>query len=276
MASQSLCPVKRSNPPEASATTSDGCGSGGGGGGGAPAEGSRCPVVRKGDASADVLNPANAMPATPNQQPAPGQRVPLSTHRVTSTIPSTTGSEPLWVYPSEQMFFNAMRRKGYEPREEEMHAVIAIHNSVNERTWSQVLEWERTLHPECADALKLVRFTGKPDEPTPKARARSLVGYAAPFDRHDWVLSRCGKEVTYLIDFYNGRPTPTHPVAMHIDARPMADDLQGVWDRVRMPFMGLWRSAAAMAMPSAPAGSPPAAATAAATPPKTASASAAS
>jgi cytochrome c heme-lyase len=25
-----------------------------------------------------------------------------------------------WVYPSEQMFFNAMRRKGWSPREEDM------------------------------------------------------------------------------------------------------------------------------------------------------------
>ena len=59
---------------------------------------------------------------------------------------------------------------------------------------------------------------------------------------NDWVITRCGKEVTYLLDFYNGRRTPGRPVAMHIDARPAADDLQGAWDRVRMPFVRMWQS----------------------------------
>ncbi len=49
--------------------------------------------------------------------PAPGQLYPLSTQRMTSTIPkSTTGQdrekEEQWLYPSPQMFYNAMRRKG--------------------------------------------------------------------------------------------------------------------------------------------------------------------
>jgi cytochrome c heme-lyase len=60
----------------------------------------------------------------------------------------------------------------------------------------QVVEWEATLHPECLSGLKLLRFRGRPDEPTPKARALSLMGYSSPFDRHDWVVTRCGKEVT--------------------------------------------------------------------------------
>jgi hypothetical protein len=108
----------------------------------------------------------------------------------------------------------------------------------------QVVEWEATLHPECLSGLKLLRFRGRPDEPTPKARALSLMGYSSPFDRHDWVVTRCGKEVTYLIDFYNGSSARAgKPVAMHIDARPAADDAQGMWDRVRMPFASMWRGA---------------------------------
>jgi cytochrome c heme-lyase len=188
------------------------------------------------------LNPANAMPAVAAQSPTPGQRVPLSTARVTSTIPSGTSGEPLWVYPSQQMFYNAMRRKGYDPNEQEMKAVVAIHNTVNERAWSEIVEWERALHPECADALRLLRFQGKPDEPTPKARARAAVGYAPPFDRHDWVVERCGREVRYLIDFYHGCPTPAAPVAMHLDTRPALDDAQAAWDRVRRPFHMLWEA----------------------------------
>ena len=62
------------------------------------------------------------MPTEPKQQPAYGQRMPLPTHRMESTIPGP--SEGNWEYPSQQMFFNAMRRKGYNPQEEEMRALI--------------------------------------------------------------------------------------------------------------------------------------------------------
>jgi len=240
------CPVKSSPP----AATSGDAGASSGGCPVAPAAQKAMVAAAVGQQGCgagvdgeEVNNPANHMPASPNQQPSAGQRKALPTERVTSSIPSGTSAEPLWVYPSQQMFFNAMRRKGYSPREEEMNAVVAIHNSVNERAWSQVLEWEQALHPECLTGLRLLRFQGKPDEPTLKARANSLVGYSAPFDRHDWVLSRCGKEVTYLIDFYNGKPTPLAPVSMHIDARPAADDLESAWDRVRMPALGMWRAA---------------------------------
>lgn len=51
------------------------------------------------------------MPA-PNQLPSPGQPFPLSTERIKSTIPKA-GTEEKWVYPSEQMFWNAMLRKGW-------------------------------------------------------------------------------------------------------------------------------------------------------------------
>lgn len=35
----------------------------------------------------------------------------------------------VWVYPSEQMFYNAMKRKGWTPAEDDMAAVVAIHNA---------------------------------------------------------------------------------------------------------------------------------------------------
>lgn len=41
---------------------------------------------------------------------------------------------------------------------------------------------------------------------SPKARWNALLGYQVPFDRHDWVVQRCGGEtVEYVIDFYQGR-----------------------------------------------------------------------
>lgn len=37
---------------------------------------------------------------------------------------------------------------------------------------------------------------------SPLARLRSWLTGELPFDRHDWVVDRCGKEVRYVIDFY--------------------------------------------------------------------------
>jgi cytochrome c heme-lyase len=48
-----------------------------------------------------------------------------------------------WIYPSEEMFFNALRRKGYESKVEDMKTIVPIHNAVNERAWKEIKEWER-------------------------------------------------------------------------------------------------------------------------------------
>ena len=37
-----------------------------------------------------------------------------------------------------QNLFNAMKRKGWSPSEHDMKQVVAIHNGVNERAWSEV------------------------------------------------------------------------------------------------------------------------------------------
>ena len=47
-----------------------------------------------------------------SQEPAPDQPYPLSTARVSSSIPKAGGRDgETWTYPSQQMFFNAMLRK---------------------------------------------------------------------------------------------------------------------------------------------------------------------
>lgn len=47
-----------------------------------------------------------------SQDPLPDQPFPLSKERQTSSIPKSGDKEDeKWVYPSEQMFFNAMTRK---------------------------------------------------------------------------------------------------------------------------------------------------------------------
>jgi hypothetical protein len=61
------------------------------------------------------------------QRPAVGQISPLPTERRRSNIPKgdfTPGHQEVdqnnWEYPSQQMFFNAMKRKGHGPKENEM------------------------------------------------------------------------------------------------------------------------------------------------------------
>ncbi len=85
------------------------------------------------------------MPA-PNQLPSPGQPFPLSTERIRSTIPKAN-SEDKWEYPSEQMFWNAMLRKGWRweddaIKQNDMSNIIKIHNANNEMAWQEVLKWE--------------------------------------------------------------------------------------------------------------------------------------
>ena len=100
---------------------------------------------------AQPIDPTNNMPATANQQPAPGQEVPLSTHRVPSSIPKGGTEDETWQYPSPQMFWNSLVRKGKAEgaTETDMEMVVAIHNEMNERTWRHLLEWEHGLHSGC-------------------------------------------------------------------------------------------------------------------------------
>lgn len=186
------------------------------------------------DVYGQQLDKSNLMPSTPNQLPAPGQKQPLSTDRIQSSIPKSGGdTSETWTYPSPQMFFNALKRKGKADNveEQDMDSVVAIHNSMNETTWQQVLQWEQRYHcHQCTDP-KLKRFQGKPNDLSPAARVRMWVwGYPRPFDRHDWVVDRCGEEdVRYIIDYYY-REGPD-PIEIHV--RPAIDSVSAVLDRVR-------------------------------------------
>ncbi|KAF9021305.1 Cytochrome c1 heme lyase [Haplosporangium bisporale] len=201
------------------------------------------------------IDPTNNMPASPDQFRIASQTRDLNTEREISTIPkaanaadpygekgSSSGnhaadpdgdSDSVWIYPSEQMFFNAMKRKNWNPREEDMKFVVPIHNMVNEMAWKHILKWEKNMENTCGGP-KLVKFEGKPKEITPKARLRSWMGYTLPFDRHDWVVDRCGKQVTYIIDFYSGQPDPRYPEApsFYLDVRPKLTP-EGAWQRFK-------------------------------------------
>ena len=103
-----------------------------------------------------------------SQEPLPDQPFSLSKERQTSSIPKADSSDN-WVYPSQQMFFNAMVKKvcytvvgsihrtaactrhptmqgwkwkDWELTPEDMKHIIDIHNRNNEEAWQEVLKWE--------------------------------------------------------------------------------------------------------------------------------------
>ncbi|XP_069703448.1 holocytochrome c-type synthase [Periplaneta americana] len=200
-------------------------------------ETSGCPVSGNSD-----INPLNMMPP-PNQQPAPDQPFPLPTQRQTSTIPKAGAEHEFWVYPSQQMFWNAMLRKGWRWKDEDiapkdMEDIIRIHNANNEQAWQEVLKWEALHARECGNP-KLKSFGGRAKDYSPRAKIRYWMGYELPFDRHDWIIDRCGKEVRYVIDYYDGGAVnPDSYQFALLDVRPALDSWENCWDRMKVAY---WR-----------------------------------
>lgn len=87
-----------------------------------------------------------------------------------------------------------------------------------------------------AEQPRLLRFQGRPGEPTPKARVLQYLaqmfperfGQEPPFDRHDWYVARRQpdgtiKEVRYVIDYYGGGLQATGEPVFYLDIRPALD-----------------------------------------------------
>jgi cytochrome c heme-lyase len=138
---------------------------------------SECPVKH------DDINPLNMMPPA-NQKPAPDQPFLLPTERQVSTIPKGTvapdGKPEFWVYPSQQMFWNAMLRKGWrwqkdDLKPKDMEDIIKIHNANNEQAWQEVLKWEALHARECGNP-RLKSFGGKAQDYSPRAKIRHWMG----------------------------------------------------------------------------------------------------
>lgn len=70
---------------------------------------------------------------------------------------------------------------------------------------------------------RLKSFGGKATRYSPRARIRQLLGYELPFDRHDWIIDRNGKEVRYIIDYYDGGLVDDKYQFAVIDVRPAVD-----------------------------------------------------
>lgn len=117
--------------------------------------------------------------------------------------------------------------------ERDMESVVAAHNTMNEITWKEVWTWE-LLHRDTCSHPSLLRFLGRPDDLSPLARIRSWFGGSLPFDRHDWYVDRCGKEVRYVIDFYFDEEKAGSADAFEIVVRPALDSPGALLDRMKM------------------------------------------
>lgn len=248
-----------------------------------PSSESACPVKHgeskpSGESPSYIskLNPLNYMPSNiSNKQENANQSVSLPLERENSTIPRGDGTGT-WEYPSPQQMYNAMLRKGYtDTPAEHVEAMVAVHNFLNEGAWEEIKEWERRFGPglghgwemcrkgeegaamqAALEALrnggkieevepKLMRFMGRPQEPTPKARMLSFMAKVypsafpdnPPFDRHDWYVQRQlpggqTKEVRYVIDYYSGPPEPSGEPVFYLDVRPAVDGPTAACERM--------------------------------------------
>ncbi|GBE59845.1 hypothetical protein BOVATA_013380 [Babesia ovata] len=181
------------------------------------------------------LNEANMMPMLPNrplQEAARG----LDTTREQSSIPRADTGEK-WTYPSAMQFYNALALKHKTSPDEAayMRDAVLAHNNVNERTWEKVLEWEKMHFSTCPNP-QLRRFVGKYGYNSPRSLMhRYIWRMGEPFDRHDWFVNRCGRDVRYVIDYYDD-PRAEDAVQVYIDARPALDSFGAVMDRIKGLF----------------------------------------
>jgi cytochrome c heme-lyase len=231
------------------------------------------------------LNPLNNMFADLDNSRATTQTQDLPLSREASTIPKGDGS--LWEYPSPQQMYNAMLRKGYTDTPiDAVESMVSVHNFLNEGAWAEIMGWERRFSKGLADGYrickegeeranqalgtaenpfdtttwdhasipppKLLRFTGRPTEPTPKSQILQWLGWAMPetygtappFDRHDWFVERCNEkgcaEVRYVIDYYEGPTEATGEPVFFLDVRPAIDGPRGAAERVVRYSTDVW------------------------------------
>jgi cytochrome c heme-lyase len=172
-------------------------------------ESASSPTSKPASSTLSKLNPLNYMPYAISQDRAPDQIIELPVERTTSSIPKGASSdEGHWEYPSPQQMYNALLRKGYEDTPiDAIESMVEIHNFLNEGAWAEIVEWERRFGNGLADGWtkcaqgeegslagadrglgteqgvqqpRLVRFMGRPQEMTPKAKAIQFMGWLYP------------------------------------------------------------------------------------------------
>lgn len=174
-----------------------------------PAEAPKVQDAPQKSSTLSKLNPLNYMFASISQERAPNQTVDLGVDRELSSIPrgDTQGN---WEYPSAQQMYNAMLRKGYtDTPQDAVESMVAVHNFLNEGAWTEIVGWERTFAKGFKDAWekcrrgeenlslelakaemmgtvdqatepRLIRFQGRPQELSPKARIFQALGWVYP------------------------------------------------------------------------------------------------
>lgn len=152
------------------------------------------------------LNPLNYMPSNLSQSRAKHQTVNLPTEREMSSIPRGD-ADSNWEYPSPQQMYNAMLRKGYnDTPEDAVETMVAVHNFLNEGAWAEIVDWERRFSRglshgwracirgeeafrEHAEELagaedivppRLLKFQGRPNDVTPKAKIMDMLRTVYP------------------------------------------------------------------------------------------------
>lgn len=262
--SRSLCPVQTSTPPLHDSSSACPVRSKDSPFYVAPKSSSSQPSAPSSTSTLSRLNPLNYMFSTISQERAPNQTVDLPVDREVSSIPRGD-HEGNWEYPSPQQMYNAMLRKGYtDTPQDAVESMVAVHNFLNEGAWSEIVGWENIFskglkqgwekcrrgeenlalerargefsgNSNTETEPRLLRFQGRPQDLTPKARILQTLGWLypakfgtnPPFDRHDWYVLRetpeGPREVRYVIDYYSGPPEPTGEPVFYLDIRPALD-----------------------------------------------------
>lgn len=147
--------------------------------------------------------------STISQERAPNQTVDLPVDREVSSIPRGD-HEGNWEYPSPQQMYNAMLRKGYtDTPQDAVESMVAVHNFLNEGAWSEIVGWENIFskglkqgwekcrrgeenlalerargefsgNSNTETEPRLLRFQGRPQDLTPKARILQTLGWLYP------------------------------------------------------------------------------------------------
>ena len=100
-----------------------------------------CPVAT------EPINYLNMMPNIENKALSKQQQQEpeLPRERIISSIPKGN-TDSNWMYPSQQMFYNALQKKGYSRvHQDDVKILVPIHNIVNEKCWIEILKWEQLL-----------------------------------------------------------------------------------------------------------------------------------
>ncbi len=68
-----------------------------------------------------------------------------------------------------------MKCKAEDAVEDDIEVIISIHNNMNEITWRELEFREFSFHKEACGRPKLLKFRGRPDDVTPKARFMDIL-----------------------------------------------------------------------------------------------------